>query len=88
MKPRALPYLGLVDVSGVQAFVRRSAELRTIAAASRVIEEKLPQRVRRAAGAARDVTVLITAGGNAALTADSKDELKKVLDSFKVTPGS
>lgn len=78
-----MPYLGLLDVSGIQRFLFRSSELAQIAAASEQIEaytndspEEAAQKglfVRPRTG----IDVMFAAGGNVALLSDDRKTLQK-----------
>lgn len=74
-----MPFLGLVDIAGIQRFLFRAPELRMIAASSEHIEE-MTQPGQLFARAAEDAkaTMLFAAGGNAAFIAESAEQLKAV----------
>ena len=71
-----MPWLGLLDVSGIQKFIFREPKLALIADASLQLEKMgedggLFRKTAKASGA----TCLIAAGGNAAYRADSREQI-------------
>lgn len=70
-------HLGLLDISGIQAFILRTDKLTDIAAASAFIENLVgPGGVIAAAAAATGATVIMSAGGNAAAVAHDEPQLR------------
>ncbi|BDI31522.1 hypothetical protein CCAX7_35730 [Capsulimonas corticalis] len=69
-------YLGLIDLAGIQSFIFRQPDLKTIARSSEYIESLTsPEGILR--DTQSDVTCMFAAGGNAAYLAEHPDLLKK-----------
>ena len=72
-----MPAIGLIDVSGIQNAIFRSGKLKEIAATSEAIESLSMKNglFEKEAGA----LLLVAAGGNLAMIAQSEEEIKKVV---------
>ena len=81
-----MPYLGLLDLTGIQKFLFRNPELKQIADASEHIERLTAKGgLYRVTATNCQVDVVMAAGGNAAFRADNKEAIQAAMRAISRT---
>jgi hypothetical protein len=74
-----MPFLGLIDLSGIQDYIYRHKDLKDIAAASRTIEKFSAANGLFARSCTPGTELIFMAGGNAAFRANERDAIRETM---------